>query len=235
VTDQPVFEAQYVEKRSRITTFFRYLLAIPHFIVLSVWGFVAFFAVVIAWFAILFTGQYPKALYDFVHSLVRYAAAVSGYIYLLTDEYPPFSGDTGNYPVQLILPPPPEVGYNRIKTLLRIILIIPPYIIAYAMGVVSGIGSFLAWIVIVVTGKQPKGLQDMIVLGLSYQQRFVPYYVLLTEDWPSFTSPEGGAIGTPGGGSGLPPAPATTAAPAAPEAPGAPRGGGLSGGDPLGG
>jgi hypothetical protein len=234
MTDQAVFEAQYVEKHSRLTTFFRYFLAIPHFIVLAVWGFFAYFAVIIAWFAIVITGHYPKALYDFVHSLTRYAAAVSGYYNLLTDEYPPFSGDTGNYPVQLILPPPPA-EYNRIKTLFRIILIIPPAIIAYAMSVVSGIGAFLAWIVIVITGKQPKGLQDMIVLGLSYQMRFIPYYALLTEDWPSFANPEGGAIGSSPGGSGLPPAPATTPAPAAPEAPsGVPRDG-LSGGDPLGG
>ena len=234
MTDQPVFAAQYVEKRSRLSTFFRYFLAIPHFIVLSVWGFFAFFAVIIAWFAIVITGQYPKALYDFVHSLTRYATAVAGYYYLLTDEYPPFGGDTGNYPVQLILPPPPA-EYNRVKTLFRIILIIPPYIIAYAMGVVASIGSLLAWIVIVIMGKQPKGLQDMILLGVSYQMRFVPYYLLLTEDWPAFTGPEGGVIGSSPGGSGLPPAPATTAAPAAPEAPsGVPRDG-LSGGDPLGG
>jgi Domain of unknown function (DUF4389) len=235
VTDQPVFEAQYVERHSRLTTFFRYFLAIPHFIVLAVWGFAAFFAVLIAWFAIVFTGRYPEGLYKFVYGLTRYAASVSGYFYLLTDEYPPFSSDVERYPVQIRLSPEPKAEYNRLKTLLRIVLIIPPYIIAYALGIVAQIGAFLAWIVIVVTGKQPRGLQDMIVLGLSYQQRVVPYYTLMTEDWPAFVGPESGALGGPSSGSGLPAAPATAPAPAAPEAPtGAPRGG-LSGGDPLGG
>jgi hypothetical protein len=219
VSDQPIFEAQYVEKRSRLSTFFRYILAIPHFVVLYVWGIVAFFAVVIAWFALVFTGKYPPALYNFVAGLERYGTAVYGYISLLTDEYPPFSGDTDNYPVHLIVPPP-KAEYNRMKVLLRIFLAIPVAIIAYAMQIVYSIGSVIAWFVIVIIGKQPKGLQDMIVLGLSYQQRAYAYLMLLTEDWPAFTDEQGGSIAGGSGGTGLPPAPATAAPPAAPEAPG---------------
>jgi hypothetical protein len=231
VSDQPIFEAEYVERRSRLTTFFRYVLAIPHFIVLWVWGFVATFAVIAAWFALVFTGRYPKPLYDFVAGLLRYGTAVYGYITLLTDEYPPFSGDTDRYPTRIRIPPPkPE--YDRIKVLLRIFLAIPVLIIAYAMQVVYSVGAFVAWFAIVLLGKQPKGLQDMIVLGLSYQQRAYAYVALLTEDWPPFLDQQGGSLpaGAPGG-SGLPAAPATTAPPAAPEAPA--HRGGLSGGDPL--
>lgn len=234
--DQPTFDAEYVEKRSRLSTFFRAILIIPHLIVVSVWGFIAFFAVVLAWFAIVFTGRYPEGLYSFVAGLNRYATAMYGYFYLLTDEYPPFGPETDNYPVRIGLSPEPKAEYDRIKTLLRIFLIIPPYIIAYAMGLVAQVGAFLSWIVIVVTGKQPKGLQDMIVLGLSYQQRVMPYYCLLTETWPAFTTPEAGSLGGPSSGSGLPPAPVTAPAPAAPEAPGgsvAPPRDGLTGGDPL--
>jgi hypothetical protein len=230
VTDQPVFEAAYVEKRSRLTTFFRLLLAIPHYIVLYVWGILAFFAIVIAWFAIVLTGQYPAALYDFVANLQRYSTAVYGYTALLTDEYPPFGADTDGYPTHILIPPP-KAEYNRVKTLFRIILAIPVLIIAYAMQIVWEIGAFLSWIVIVVTGKQPKGLQDMIVLGLSYQQRGYTYLALLSEDWPPFTDEQGGSIEGATGGSGLPPAPATQAPPAAPEAPSST--GGISSGDPL--
>ena len=69
-------------------------------------------------------------------------------------------------------------------------------------------------------GKQPKGLQDMIVLGVSYQQRANAYFGLLTEDWPSFTDPQNEALAGAPSSSGLPPAPASPAPPAAPEAPG---------------
>ena len=60
------FKADYVEKRSRLTTFFRLLLAIPHLIVLYFYGLAAGVVVIVAWFALLFTGRYPQGMYDFV-------------------------------------------------------------------------------------------------------------------------------------------------------------------------
>jgi hypothetical protein len=70
----------------------KWLLAIPHYIVLAFLGIGAFFAVVIAWFAILFTGRYPRALFDYVVGVGRWALRVNGYALLLvTDRYPPFS------------------------------------------------------------------------------------------------------------------------------------------------
>jgi hypothetical protein len=70
----------------------KWLLAIPHFIVLAVLSVVAFFAVVIAWFAILFTGSYPRELFDFVVGVARWGLRVQAYATLLvTDRYPPFS------------------------------------------------------------------------------------------------------------------------------------------------
>ncbi len=70
----------------------KWLLAIPHYIVLFVLGIAAFFAVVIAWFAILFTGQYPQGLFDFVVGVGRWWLRVDAYAFLLvTDRYPPFT------------------------------------------------------------------------------------------------------------------------------------------------
>ena len=70
----------------------KWLLAIPHFLILIVLSVVAFFAVVIAWFAILFTGRYPRGLFDFVVGVGRWWLRVQAYAFLLvTDRYPPFS------------------------------------------------------------------------------------------------------------------------------------------------
>jgi len=70
----------------------KWLLAIPHYIVLFVLFFVTILIVVIAWFAILFTGRYPRALFDFVVGVGRWGFRVEAYAFLLvTDEYPPFS------------------------------------------------------------------------------------------------------------------------------------------------
>ncbi len=70
----------------------KWLLAIPHYIVLFFLGIAAIFVVIIAWFAILFTGRYPKGLFDFVVGVMRWSLRVDAYAILLTtDEYPPFT------------------------------------------------------------------------------------------------------------------------------------------------
>ena len=69
----------------------KWALAIPHFIVLFFLSIGAFFAVVVAWFAILFTGRYPRGLFDFVLGVLRWWNRVIAYAFaLVTDEYPPF-------------------------------------------------------------------------------------------------------------------------------------------------
>ena len=71
---------------------FKWLLAIPHYIVLAFLAVGAFFAVIFAWFAILFTGRYPRGLFDFVVGVGRWQLRVDAYAWLLvTDRYPPFS------------------------------------------------------------------------------------------------------------------------------------------------
>jgi uncharacterized protein DUF4389 len=70
----------------------KWFLAIPHYIVLVFLSIGAFVCVVIAWFAILFTGRYPRGLFDFVVGVFRWWTRVIGYAFVLvTDEYPPFS------------------------------------------------------------------------------------------------------------------------------------------------
>ncbi|HKA84775.1 MAG TPA: DUF4389 domain-containing protein [Acidimicrobiales bacterium] len=82
-----------LEDRNRLTVGFRFILVIPQLIVLSVLGLVAFLAIIIAFFAVLFTGRWPEGLRTFVVGVLRWSTRVTAYFYLLTDEYPPFSLD----------------------------------------------------------------------------------------------------------------------------------------------
>jgi hypothetical protein len=224
VSTYPVtFEADYVEPRSRLTTFFRLLLGIPHFIVLTLYGIGAFFAVIVAWFALLFTGRWPQGLYDFTAGFVRYYTRVNAYTWLLVDPYPPFStGEEPSYPVRMSIGPP-LAEYNRLKVLLRIFYIIPIYLIVYVMNIVLQLAGIAAWLVIVVTGKQPKGLQDVIGLCVSYVSRGCALFLLITETYPPFNDDHSRQIGVPAPATPLPQQPppgehAGFAPPAAPEA-----------------
>src|SRR5512142_2960264 len=96
VEEQAVhLEIDYPEVKTDLNRWyplFKWLLAIPHYIVLAFLGVGAFFAVIFAWFAILFTGSYPRGLFDFVVGVGRWQLRVAAYAWLLvTDRYPPFS------------------------------------------------------------------------------------------------------------------------------------------------
>ena len=180
------YVVDFVEQRNRLTTFFRFLIAIPWLIVAALYLIGALFAAVAAWFAIVFTGAYPPGLYDFNASAVRMLTRVNGFLYLMTDTMPPFDGSPHDeYPVRVIVPPAPG-GYDRVKTLLRIIFLIPVYIISSILGFVLEVVGFVAWLVIVVTGSQMRGLHDVMLMGTAYQARALAYFLLLTEEFPPF-------------------------------------------------
>jgi hypothetical protein len=184
------FQADYVEKRSRLTTFFRGIMVIPLYFAAIFWGLAALVTVVIAWFALLFTARYPQGLYDFNVKALRFLHRMSAYYYLMTDEYPSFGGDhDANYPVRIIVAPPAE-EYSRLKTFFRLIVGIPVYIMQYLYNIVAGFVGIVSWVVIVITGKQPLGLQDLLKMSMSYSTKGSAYFMLLTEQYPPVTDRE---------------------------------------------
>src|SRR5215471_10128628 len=119
-------------ERNRLTVFFRLLLAIPHLIWITLWTIGIFFVVLVNWFVTLIAGRPAKTLHGWTSAYVRYAAHLSAYLYLTANPYPGFTGEEGEYPIDVVLPGPgPQ---KRWKTLLRLFLALPALLLASALG-----------------------------------------------------------------------------------------------------
>ena len=91
--DVALLDVEYPERLSRLLIFVKWFLAIPHYIVLMLLMVAAFFAWMVGALAVLFTGRWPDSIHHLLVGLVRWTTRVYCYVYLLTDEYPPFSLD----------------------------------------------------------------------------------------------------------------------------------------------
>ncbi len=195
----------------------KWLLLIPHLIVLLfLW--LAFFVVgVIAFFAILITGRYPRALFDFNVGVLRWNWRVHYYGYgaLGTDRYPPFTlAEVPEYPAHLVVPYPERL--SRGLVLVKWLLAIPHYLVLAVFvggglwlstrgetdnawndgwGVGGGLVALLvliAAIVLLFTGRYPKPLYDF-VLGMDrWALRVAAYTALMTDRYPPFRLDQGG-------------------------------------------
>jgi Domain of unknown function (DUF4389) len=199
------------EDRNRLTSFFRYFVAIPWLIVGALWVLVAEIFAFFAWFAIVFTGRYPDGLYNFNARALRMIARVNGFYALATDDYPPFNGDPDDtFPVRVgVDEPKPE--YSRLKTFFRLIVGIPVFLLAWVQGIIGGVISIIAWFAILFTGRFPEGMFEPLRSALAYQVRATAYILLMTEDYPPFSydeAQEQEPAALPGGQAAAPAAPA---------------------------
>ncbi len=212
----------------------KWLLAIPHFVALVVlW--IAFLVVsLVALFAILFTGRYPRRLFEFNVGVLRWSWRVGFYSYsaLGTDRYPPFTlKDVSDYPARLEVEYPASLsrGLVLVKWWL---LALPHYLIVavFAGGAWSsttGAGSEWIWssggligllvlfagIVLLFTGRYPKSLYDF-VLGMNrWVFRVAAYAGLMTDSYPPFRLDLGGGDPATGSAAGTVPAMPTPATP----------------------
>ncbi|WP_438296492.1 DUF4389 domain-containing protein [Streptomyces sp. HUAS TT7] len=180
----------------------KWLLALPHFLILVLLT-VAFVAVtVVAFFAILITGRYPRPLFDFNVGVMRWSWRVSYYAYgtLGTDRYPPFTvADVAGYPAHLDVAYPERLsrGLVLVKWWL---LAIPQYVLVMILagGVRAGesvglvaVLTFFAGVSLLFTGRYPTGMYDLNVGIHRWVARVAAYAALMTDTYPPFRLDQG--------------------------------------------
>lgn len=178
------YEADFQSEQNRATTFFRIILAIPWLIVAVAYYFVASITHLIAWVAVVILGRYPEGLYKLNSGFVRYFVRTSAWIYLQTDEWPPFGiADDPNYPIRVEIAPREE-SQSRLKAFFRIILALPMLLVSYAVNYVHLWIAVIAWLTIVFRGYLPEGANNAMTFCNSFYARVYAYLGLLTDVYP---------------------------------------------------
>lgn len=223
VTLAPDVTSFYIDapyERNRLTSFFRFITVIPHLVWLILYSIPAFFAILGAWFALLFTAKYPAGLYGFIEKYIRYSSRVNSYLYLASDSFPPFNGKQEDPYEAVLLIGPPKEHYSRAKTFFRFILVIPYAIILYGVSYILQTVAVLTWLVILFMGHQPAAFQKIMEVSLSFQIRLSVWMAYMTEAWPTVDDP--GVVAAPAPAADAPVPPAPPAPPAPPTPPAAP-------------
>ncbi len=199
--------------RSRLTVFFRLVLAIPLFIWVFLRGIAAFVVGFVNWLAVLIQGEVPGSLHDFVASYIRYSTQVSAYVFLAANPYPWFRCQD-DYPVDIEIARPVRQG--RWGGFFRLLLALPALALTAALGGgftggwptegswsasggdqhtvwwsfssfggAAAAAAFLAWFFAVALGRAPRGLRDLVAFALGYGAQAGGYVLLLTPRYPS--------------------------------------------------
>ena len=169
-------------RRSRLTVFFRLLLALPHIAWLLLWGIATVLAAIASWFATLATGRSPASLHAFLAAYVRYSIRVQAYLALVANPFPGFDGRPGGYPVDLEIDPPQR--QNRWVTGFRLFLAIPALIVVGALSGLLCAAAFLGWFAALATGGMPQSLRNLGAYALRYTAEADGYLFLLTDRYP---------------------------------------------------
>jgi hypothetical protein len=169
-------------RRSRLSVFFRLLLALPHLVWLVLWSVAALLAGMANWVVTLVTGRPAGALARFLSAFVRYSAHVNAFLYVVANPFPGFVGAEGSYPVDVRIAEPGR--QNRWITLFRIFLALPAVTLNWALSWLLFVVGILVWFVAIVLGRAPAGLQATGVYAIGYSAQVSCYLFALTDRYP---------------------------------------------------
>lgn len=201
-------DGRFDPELSRWLWLVKWILLIPHFIVLAVLWLAYSIVTVVAFFAILFAGRYPRSLFEFNAGVLRWTWRVAFYSYSAngTDRYPPFSlSDVPDYPARFEIRYPEKLsrGLVLVKWWL---LAIPQYIVLGILASGAAFGTrrgfvttpgLIGWLVLVAVvallfvGRYPRGIKNLVVGLNRWVFRVIAYASLMTDEYPPFRLDQG--------------------------------------------
>jgi hypothetical protein len=120
---------------------------------------------------------------------LRYWTHVNAYEFLIADPFPGFRGWFGTYPIDLDVAP--SAPQERWTTLLRLVLALPAFVLAYVLAIVMEIVAIIGWFAALALGRMPRGMRDLMAYCLRYQAQTYAYLLLLTGRYPTLASGSG--------------------------------------------
>lgn len=171
-------------RRSRLTAFFRPLLALPLLVWLSLWAVAVTLVALLAWVAALVRGRVPEGLHGFMAMYVRFAVHVGGFLSFAANPFPAFTGNSP-YPVDVELPSPSP--QRRATVAVRLLLALPALVVAAELGFgrTLAVCALLGWFAALALGRMTHGLRDLAAYALGYGAQASAYLLLLTDRYPN--------------------------------------------------
>jgi len=180
------FELAYPENAGRLRILIRWILAIPQILVASILQDFAQLLAFLAFWVILFTRRYPEPLFRLVVGATRWNLNVMAYVLMHDGPYPPFSFDDGAYP-HLSYDVQRATEYNRWLPLVKWLLVIPHLLVLALLVVVAILLWLYAAVVVVATGRFPRGVYSYLVGVGRWSARVTAYLYLQVDRYPPFS------------------------------------------------
>jgi hypothetical protein len=172
-------------RRSRVTVFFRLLLAIPHYVWATLWSYAISLLIPFQWLWAIFSGHLEQDVHAFLTRFVRYHVHLYAYLFLVANPWPRFTGHSG-YPVDVDIDG--AVTQRRASIVFRIVLAIPALVFASVLGTVLTLLAIFGWFAALALGRMPGGMAELAAYCLRYQTQTYAYVLLLTPRYPTLAS-----------------------------------------------
>jgi hypothetical protein len=174
-----------------IGQFVRWILLIPHYIVMFLIAIVVAIQLLVTWIPVLILGRFPSWGYRWVGGLMAYYERVTAYAMLMTSTYPPFALETDDYPIMVRYDEGVRInrawGIPIIGYIVRFIVLIPHFIVLWLLSILVWFLAWVVWIPVLLLGRQADLIYTILGGYYRWSLRVAAYMFLMVDKYPPFS------------------------------------------------